>query len=535
MARVSAFRWLLGVVVAVALIVAGCGSSRATPGGQVIGPASAKVYGVDASFANSKNGPWKQVATGWYEPQTGFWSSKYLGPVSGQSVYTGTTLWESDDKGKVHLVTGSVPYVSGGGRRPGLNAPGVAVAMAWLKPDPLLGGRKGITQTGGSNGDIVLQTGFGNGSDTTPGEVYLKVVIHAPISAAEAATKDAFPPPPTKLAEVNRQTALGSDGKYGVQPYWLGRAADGMTARTAFEHWSAPGSDTNGLVSTEADEYQVMYRDADLPMQAKPGALPRYPQPDNTYANDLTVVSSPLSERQPYAEGEQEIVWHPATLADGEHAQVAVYQSSSVYVKTDSAIVHLTKGSWIDGETDCGEMVAYVASLVPVGYSGTTTQGSVSDSACKAPPLGLEGVPQMVSPSRWITGKVHGAQAPHVLASCPPTPLHGFTTGVIYQAMTCSPDFRTVSPYCYHFEHPLASQVNYPWYMSAEVVPTPGTAGCHVNPQTAVFVLREHDRGYQLLFLTTTPVCGPIDGPDRQAPTDALKAILNNNYVTKCG
>ena len=158
----------------------------------LIGPASAKVYAVNAAFANSKNGPWKQVATGWYEPQTGFWSSRYLGPVSGQSVYTGTTLWERDEDGKVHIVTGSVPYVSGGGRRPGLNAPGVAVAMAWLKPDPLLGGRKGITQTGGPNGSIVLQTGFGNGSDTSPGEVYLKVVIDSPISASEAAARDAF-------------------------------------------------------------------------------------------------------------------------------------------------------------------------------------------------------------------------------------------------------------------------------------------------------------------------------------------------------
>ena len=140
----------------------------------------------------------------------------------------------------------------------------------------------------------------------------------------------------------------------------------------------------------------------------------------------------------------------------------------------------------------------------------------------------------MVSPSQWVTGTVHGAKAPQVLTRCPSTPLHGFTTGVLYLAMTCSPGFRTVSPYCYHFEHALASQVNYPWYMSAEVVPTPGTGGCHVSPQTAVFALREHDRGYQLLFLTTTPVCGPTEGPDRRAPTAALSAILSNSYVAKC-
>ena len=307
-----------------------------------------------------------------------------------------------------------------------------------------------------------------------------------------------------------------------------------MTARTAFEHWSAPGADTQGLASTEADEYQVIYRDANLPMQGKPGTLPRYPQPDNTSASDLTVESTPLTERQLYSEGEQEIVWHPATLADGEHAQVAVFQGSSVYVKTGSAIVHLSKSSWTDGTTDCGEMITYVTSLVPVGYSGTTTPGSVSDSSCKAPPLGLEGVPQMVSPSQWVTGTVHGAKAPQVLTRCPSTPLHGFTTGVLYLAMTCSPGFRTVSPYCYHFEHALASQVNYPWYMSAEVVPTPGTGGCHVSPQTAVFALREHDGDTSSCSSPRPRSADLLRDPDRRAPTAALSAILSNSYVAKC-
>ena len=54
MARGSSSGWLLGMVLSLVLALVGCGSSPAASGRHVIGPASAKVYAVNAAFANSK-------------------------------------------------------------------------------------------------------------------------------------------------------------------------------------------------------------------------------------------------------------------------------------------------------------------------------------------------------------------------------------------------------------------------------------------------------------------------------------------------
>jgi hypothetical protein len=470
----------------------------------VAGPANAKVYAVDASISDTPGGPWRSIETGWYSPQTGYWSSTFVGHPTWTSVYTGTRYWERADDGILRVTTGPTAYVARAAR-PGLQAIGVAVASAWFKPDPVLGGRKDVKKTDGQNGDFVLTSSFGNGSDTQPGQTHIRVVVHPAISAADATARGAFPASTGKPGEISTEAKPGAASSFGIKAYWVGQTADGQTARDVEQHWEP--ADT---------QYTVHY--------APPGeSTPEWV--------DLSVQSLPLKQQfAPVTASQQPVSWQPATLADGEDVQVAVFQQSSVLVKTTSTLVQISAGAWSDQE-NCAAMTAAVKSLIPVGYSGATDGASIPASVCVQPPVGLTGAPRFVKPPTHPVSTA-GATAPHVFTDCLLTSAE-FDSEGLYQATTCSPEFAHVSPDCYHFTSPRGLWGLHFDYMAVDIVPTAGQSGCDVTPVTAVYA--DHSNGgFELLFLTRTPVCGPIEGPTGEVPTETLEAILRGRYAEKC-
>jgi hypothetical protein len=495
------------------------------------------VYEVQTQIATAAGGSWKTVSTAWYEPSTGYWSSTYAGHPTLSSAYTGTRFWGYDTNGLLDVTTGSAGYLEEDARPDFYGEPGVAIAAAWLRPSAATGSRKGLSAVHQGNGGLVITASLGSS-----GQGRLRVLLAPPVTLAEATAHGAFPPPPDHAAVISKQVRPGSAAGSGQDVYWFGSQIGGQTVRAAYTTTASAAAQRVHDGPSGGVEYEAIYRPRSLP-DSRSGRRPiPYPTPDDP-ENDLRVTTTrPGSIQSQLASGSQTVHWWPATLGDGEKAQVTVYENAVVYVKTATAIIHFQFGMSLgadDTQDGCNNVIGLVAFLVPVGYSGLDADGHVSPAACTPPPLGLEGPIGVIGPPPGgvRTALLAGARPPVVLSHCAPTDAGvGLNSTVLYQASACSPKLAHVSQFCYHFADADGAYGSNPQFIRVQLEPSTGNepASCHFTAETGLYALRPPAQGYVLVFVTRTPVCGPVQGPTGRVPALALETLLPGLYRPTC-
>lgn len=512
--------WMCALVVLLAAVGAGCGSSASSPH---TGPASGQVYELDTMLGG------RLYAHEWYAPSSGDWASRTVGRPGSVEVFTGGDFW-SLDQGTMKLERGSRAWLSHTDARPGLGALGVAVASAWFHPASSLHGRQGVTRTGGPDGGFTLHTSMGPLSDSSTTPIPITVTVHAPISAAQAAARGAFRPPPGRPDQITQEGSPGAPSHFGVKPYWFGGDWRGRAAAAVFETSASKASlvRQHETWTTPTATYAVVYRTPGQPGASMPSA---YPSPA---VGDATVRSMPRNSPSPQlAESGDPVIWYPATLADGEHAQVTVYDNDVIYVRTASTMVVF---SGEGDQADCSQLLADVGKLRPVGDTGASGTGSVDMRACDPNPAQPFGMATMQpAPANGVpAGTLPGSAPVPVLTGCPKTS-PGLTPAALYPAAQCSPELRNVPYDCFQISNVRTAASDYPWYASADL--GPGQAAPPSCPRVAPGIMLFGDRvnqGYALMFIARHPVCGPVTGPTGRVEPVVLYELMPTAYRPAC-
>lgn len=459
---------------------------------------------------------WVVIATDWYQPSTGRWSSDQ--PVEHTKRVYDVTEYREQQPGLLRIVRGSVPYVAAIGHPSFANAPGVyldRLSQAHLTLDEQrVAGRVKVTRDGLKT---VISSAYGYATDSGSGAIPLRSEVDPPISAADAEARGAFALPTGTITGLEVQSAPASPSRLGIPAFWLGETANGKTARATIE-----SQDSKAQIAANRDgfwaqkRYDLIYRDAALPTTVKGDALygPSFVgvPSHGPISTDVTVESTTIGEDDPFIREQPAGSVQTITLADGEQATLTSwfeYGSSLAMVTTDKARI-VIKGlpeltTQHPSQPQYCDLVDLASSLRPVGYTGTITQSQATGPSCRPkstlPPPPAE-FPQPGNPPEDNKDfNLPGGRRPTELVRCTKTS-QGQIVANLEKALACTKPFRAMPASCVKLTNPRA-EPSFVTFAAATLVPQPG---CDKLRGQALFYLGKP--GWVPIYYAANPICG---------------------------